>query len=102
MWRSIRNGLADLFTSKKAIMAIAGVVSAGVARLGFHVDPVTVGLALTPIGVYVAAQAHVDRGKADASMDLELADRKAAQVEAIAAMVSGFVAKLDKSGRPAS
>lgn len=58
--------LAEMFTSKKFIAAIASVIGGLVARLGFNVDVETIGVIILPLVVYIFAQGQADKGKAAA------------------------------------
>lgn len=65
MWRALRavgRTLGRLVDSRKAVVAIAGAISAGALRLGWDVDSDTVGLVLTPIVGYVVGQGIADAG----------------------------------------
>lgn len=61
--------LIDLFTSKKALATIAGVLLALTNRIGLHIDPDQLNLALGLIGAYVLGQGIADHGKAAAEVN---------------------------------
>lgn len=59
MWNVIK----ELLSSKKAIMAIVGVIVWFAGYLGLHLDAAALAEAITPIIVYILGQSVADHGK---------------------------------------
>ena len=63
------NAIADLVQSKKALMAIAGVVAAGIGKLGLDMPPTEIVPILSPLIAYIVGQGIADHGKERAKID---------------------------------
>jgi hypothetical protein len=59
----MKKALVDLFSSKKFLTLIAGLVVAGVARFGVQADPETIVAILSLFAVLIGAQGATDFGK---------------------------------------
>lgn len=55
--------LIEIFTSKKALAAIAGVIIVVLNRLGIHLDSETMNQILAIIASYIVGQGFADSGK---------------------------------------
>jgi len=63
MWKAIKSVAVEILSSKKAVMGIVGAVTAGLLKLGAHVDSETVGLVVGPIVAAIIGQGAADFGK---------------------------------------
>lgn len=57
------NTLKDLLGSKKAIMAIAGLLTGLAAKVGMDIDTEALVVVLSPIVAYILGQGLADQGK---------------------------------------
>lgn len=62
---------SQIVTSKKFIAAIATLLVTLISKIGFNADPETVGLIISPLIVYIAAQGAADLGKEKARIENE-------------------------------
>jgi len=74
MWDTIKG----LLGSKKALMAVLGVVASLVALFGYDLPVEQVGLIVAPLWLYIFAQGRADTGKEAAKV---LADKPADPTE---------------------
>ena len=63
------NALKELISSKKALMAIASAIVAGVAKLGLELDTEAVLTIITPLVSFVIGQGVADLGKEAAKVE---------------------------------
>ena len=63
--------IADLFRSKKALTAIAGVVVALAAKIGWEVSTDELMPILAPLMAYIVGQGIADHGKERAKIEKE-------------------------------
>jgi hypothetical protein len=63
------NALKELISSKKALMAIASAIVAGVAKLGLELDTEAVLTIITPLVSFVIGQGVADLGKEKAKVE---------------------------------
>jgi uncharacterized protein YqgC (DUF456 family) len=68
MWKAVKSVLAQIFSSKKAVMGLVGALTAGILKLGIHVDSETVGLIVSPIIAAIIGQGVADHGKSAAEI----------------------------------
>ena len=61
--------IAELLTSKKALMAIAGAIAAGVGRLGLDLPVEDIAAILGPIIAFIFSQGIADAGKEKAKIE---------------------------------
>lgn len=64
--------ISALFSSKKFLVMLAGVVLAIANKLGLDLDPELVNQILALVGVYIVGQGIADRGKEAAKVNAEL------------------------------
>lgn len=64
MWKTIKPVLAGLFSSKKFLMTLAGVLVWVVGKAGLHLDTSEILPVLILIGTYIGATGLEDFGKA--------------------------------------
>lgn len=87
--------LRALFSSKKFIAAIVGVLVGAGARYGLHLDPADVALILSPIISYIIGQGLADLGTGAAKITAVAASAKKPTAQATAA-VSEMAAEVKK------
>lgn len=63
MWNALKAAIVGILSSKKAVMGLTGALTAGIMKLGLHVDSETVGLVVGPIVAAIIGQAAADHGK---------------------------------------
>jgi putative Mn2+ efflux pump MntP len=72
MWQNIKALLAAMFASKKFVAALAGMIVALVAKVGWDVDTEIVLGILGLFGTYVLGQGIADNGKEAVKEDRKL------------------------------
>jgi len=87
--------LKALFSSKKFLVMLAGIVLASANKLGLDLDPELVNQILALVGVYIVGQGIADRGKEAAKTSSALEKAGPALVLLVAlAVISGGVASI--------
>ena len=83
MGKLLKSTLVKLFSSKKFLAALFAAAAWIAGRIGFDLDPVTLGGAITPLITYIIAQGSADKGKEAALIGTESDQRIAkAQIDA--------------------
>lgn len=76
MWKAIKTVVIEILSSKKAVMGLTAALTAGVMKLGLHVDSETVGLIVGPIVAAVIGQGVADHNKEAAKINAAAAVQK--------------------------
>ena len=84
----MKETLYEIVTSKKAIMAVVSAIVYLTGRLHWNVDPTAMLGAVTPLWLYVAAQALADHGKSAAQIQAKTAAAELAAALAAAQPVA--------------
>lgn len=63
MWTALKTTLVSLLSSRKAVTALIGALTAGLMKLGFDVADDTVAAVLAPIIALIVGQGIADAGK---------------------------------------